>query len=428
MPKQQSDAATKRRRMLALACLGLAALIGCRKQEPTPETQAADDAQAAVDQLRSVPYAGYADVPEGMEESGVVTHISEKVQPGYALYVTYELSRAELMDLDGNVVHTWKAAKGSKLWERGLLLPDGDLLVVGEDESEATPWTTTADARYVARYAWDGTQRWKRPNLAHHDLLPMPDGNFLTITFSIRSIPELHRELPVRDDCLTVLSPAGEELESVSLYDVLTADPGAFKLEPVQPAKVGRLLVVDLLHTNSLCWMDHPDLAGKHAIYGPDNLLISMRHQDSIAVIDWKQKKLVWSWGRGVVSGQHDAKLLDNGHILLFDNGLGSMRSRVIELDPIADKIVWEYRPDDEAFFTDFMGACQRLANGNTLITESKKGRAIEVTPAGEIVWEFRCPHTNPQGQRATILRMFRVPNEQVADLLNDETPGADPQ
>ena len=31
-------------------------------------------------------------------------------------------------------------------------------------------------------------------------------------------------------------------------------------LGQVQPAKVGRLLVIDQFHTNSLCWMDHPEL------------------------------------------------------------------------------------------------------------------------------------------------------------------------
>ena len=38
-------------------------------------------------------------------------------------------------------------------------------------------------------------------------------------------------------------------------------------------------------------------------------------------------------------------------------------------------------------------GTTKRLPNGNTLITESNNGRAFEVTPAGEIVWEFFNPY-----------------------------------
>jgi Arylsulfotransferase (ASST) len=34
----------------------------------------------------------------------------------------------------------------------------------------------------------------------------------------------------------------------------------------------------------------------------------------------------------------------------------------------------------------------QRLANGNTLITESSGGRVLEVTAAGDIVWQFVNP------------------------------------
>ncbi len=36
--------------------------------------------------------------------------------------------------------------------------------------------------------------------------------------------------------------------------------------------------------------------------------------------------------------------------------------------------------------------AQERLPNGNTLITESDGGRLLEVTPAGEIVWEYLNP------------------------------------
>ena len=66
-----------------------------------------------------------------------------------------------------------------------------------------------------------------------------------------------------------------------------------------------------------------------------------------------------------------------------------------------------------------FLDGPFRHIHGNVLITESEGGRLLEVTRDGEIVWEFRCLHTNPQGQRATILRMFRLPAAQIDALLN---------
>ena len=35
------------------------------------------------------------------------------------------------------------------------------------------------------------------------------------------------------------------------------------------------------------------------------------------------------------------------------------------------------------------MGQQQRQPNGNLLISEPEAGRAIEVTPAGKIVWQY---------------------------------------
>jgi hypothetical protein len=43
-------------------------------------------------------------------------------------------------------------------------------------------------------------------------------------------------------------------------------------------------------------------------------------------------------------------------------------------------------------FESRVLGSCQRLANGNTLITESTAGRALEVRPDGKIVWEYFNP------------------------------------
>jgi hypothetical protein len=67
--------------------------------------------------------------------------------------------------------------------------------------------------------------------------------------------------------------------------------------------------------------------------------------------------------------------------------------SRVQEFDPLTSNVVWEYHgtPEDP-FWSGVRSAQQRLPNGNTLITESDRGRLLEVSPAGEIVWEYVNP------------------------------------
>jgi hypothetical protein len=59
-------------------------------------------------------------------------------------------------------------------------------------------------------------------------------------------------------------------------------------------------------------------------------VLVSVRHKDTIIVVNWPRQELVWAWGQGEISAPHDASWLRNGNILLFDNGVASKRSRVV--------------------------------------------------------------------------------------------------
>jgi hypothetical protein len=82
-------------------------------------------------------------------------------------------------------------------------------------------------------------------------------------------------------------------------------------------------------------------------------------------------------------------------------------------VDPQKDEIVWTYSDDPpDHFFSYNRGSSQRLPNGNTLITESDRGRVFEVTPEGTVVWEFFNPETNlDKDLRAAIYRMMRITN-----------------
>ncbi|MCH7540775.1 MAG: hypothetical protein IH999_10330 [Proteobacteria bacterium] len=174
---------------------------------------------------------------------------------------------------------------------------------------------------------------------------------------------------------------------------------------------VGILEEVDLVHANAIEWMNSESLADRDPIYALSNVLVTFRHQDSVAIFDWAAKKVVWAWGQGELSGPHDGTVLENGNILIFDNGLSRRWSRVVEVDPRSSEIVWEYRaPDPTTFYTGTRGAAQRLPDGNTLITNSKWGRVFEVTPEGEIVWDFRNPTTDEKGNPSVIVRARQLP------------------
>ena len=398
----------------------LAVVVGCGQSESeTPPS--AEEMARRVDHLRSLPYLSGTSAPED-KPTGVVLFDEERTCPGYRLYTIAGLGRAELISERGDVVRRWE--RPGDLWMRAELLPNGDLLVVGAEDhgwqKRGTANDQIADgARYVMRLDWSGELVWQRTFLSHHDIELTPDDRLLLLTFERRKDPRIHASLDTRDDHLTLLGQDGDVVASKSVLDAVWRNREAFPLQPIGPSDTGVRRWVDVFHANSVEWMHHESLFSTHALYGPDNILMCFRHQDRIAVFNWSENRFIWSWGRGQISGPHDAQVLENGHILLFDNGLSRGWSRAIELDPLSGEIVWTYEGEPRrSFYTIGRGSAQRLPNGNTLLAESDKGRAIEVTRDGTIVWEFNCPYGAGRHSRASIARVVYHPAERIDGLL----------
>src|SRR6185437_13542134 len=124
------------------------------------------------------------------------------------------------------------------------------------------------------------------------------------------------------------------------------------------------------------------------------------------------------------------------GDLLVFDNGGASgygytnpiapkgagalirPSSRVLEIDPVTLQLVWSYQAPAN-FYSSFIGGAQRLANGDTLITEGVDGRLFEVTPDGKIVWEYVYPlFSGPRSSNA-VYRAYRVPYSWIPQLAH---------
>ena len=121
------------------------------------------------------------------------------------------------------------------------------------------------------------------------------------------------------------------------------------------------------------------------------------------------------------------------GHFLIFNNGArqpGPTFSSVIEIDPydgpmetglyiphtiagyepapvgggmssrtqnVSKQIVWSFNgTSPNSFYSPYISGVQRLPNGNTLVCPGAHGHIFEVTPEGDVVWEY----INPVGDR----------------------------
>ena len=122
---------------------------------------------------------------------------------------------------------------------------------------------------------------------------------------------------------------------------------------------------------------------------------------------------------------QHSARMTPAGEILLFNNFETNSESSVIALDPRTRAVVWSYPGEGEAALRSRRsGGVQILENGNRLITETDGGRALEVTPEGDVVWEFRSPYrAGEDGQKvAHLYSLERVGEEQAGWLGSEES------
>ncbi len=399
-------------RFARLVLIGAILLNCCGACDRSSDSAKKDqNTKSRIDDLRGLPYAGTV-VGDDPEHVGVVYVDPKRTEPGYNLVTLAQLSEAVLIDAEGQTIRSWSMSP-SRRWSHCILTPTGDLYALGADNANPPQPHVTAKARYLAHFNWQGELVSKHQLPVHHDVELQPDGNVLALTFDSRIIPEVHKTITSRNDAISEITRRGTVVRRLSLYDALTNATDGFKLQEVAPKKWGRSQIIDLFHANSIETMRRKELAEKNPLFGLDNILVCIRHQDTIAMINRKSEKAIWTWGQGEISGPHDATVLDNGHILLFDNGLGRDWSRVIELDPVTKKIVWEYKAEKPTdFYTKSRGSSQRLPNGNTLIAESEKGHAFEVTPSGDIVWDYYSPFEDASGERSTLGRIRRYPIE----------------
>jgi hypothetical protein len=136
-------------------------------------------------------------------------------------------------------------------------------------------------------------------------------------------------------------------------------------------------------------------------------ILLNVRNLNTVLLISYPSGDVLWAlgdagaFGNGLFHHSHDPEFLPNGNLLLFDNdyhGEAAVTSRALEItfDPVAGtaEVVWEWR--EEGFYVPIQGDANHLPNDNVLVTDSGKGRVIEVNPFGEKVWEMIQVHPVP--------------------------------
>jgi hypothetical protein len=337
--------------------------------------------------------------PPDPAETGVVKHVKGKTFDGLTLInPVYRpgtkgrevpVHEAELWDIEGKKVHAWSADDAfdkKRGWTIARIDPDGWLYVVMPDTG-------------VVKLDWEGNTAWKVEDVFHHDLSFDKDGGVVVLLEEKRDVP--HPEDPdegtvgILDHLVAFVDKDGKVERKLSLYDAMKNN-GVFverlkeRVEDKERKNAdGEIKGIDAFHATGVSLLPK-DVAG---LGKKGDVLVSVRHLDTVVAISRDDGKLLWSWGEGELEHQHDPSVSPEGHVVVFDNGIKRKRSRVVFVDPKTNEIVRTYDGgDDNEFFSAGRGVAQVLPNKNLLVFVSNKSRAFEVTPDDEVVWDFNSP------------------------------------
>lgn len=336
--------------------------------------------------------------------TGLIHYQPANACRGYTLFSSNGGDDAYLIDMEGNFVHRWHSDGGINY---GFLLPNGNLLFRDRGSNPNSP-----GSKAIREFDWEGNLIWeyRNPNLRRHCRLTNGNNLFLC-NLQDELSPELTRQ--VQGGFSTPSDP--ERMGGDLVLEVKPDGSTVSEWRSSEHLDSQKHIICPL--ENRGAW------GGANDISAPDDsiFLISFRVLDTVAIVDRATGDFKWQWGPGQISHQHNPTLLANGNVLLLDNGAhrrGLSSSRIVEVDPATNEIVWQYLPDPlVSFFTHFTGGAERLPNGNTLITEGMTGRLFEVTPSNQIVWEYISPFLakNQHGLNNGVFRAHRYGPDYLA-------------
>lgn len=383
--------------------------------------------------------------------TGVTIYNPKKAHNSYVLFTSPD-GKTHLVDMNGNEVKQWPYIG----FPGEIINPadnDGKIgNVLLQLENGKGVWSGIFNNKVIGEVDWDGNVVWKwgekAPNgvaRQNHDIHRLGNGNTLLVS-TVDHIVKGVSDKSIDDQTIYEVNKNGDIVWSWNVGDHIDE----FGITPegrdlLRKAYVngrtghGFLTINDMQPIGKNKWFEAGDKR-----FHPDNIVIDSREASFIAIIEKKTGKIVWRLGpdfdnkesdsktsnfvnsvnlrptlatnvpRPVdrFSGQHDAHIIQEGlpgagNLLVFDNQGASgypptklasqLGSRILEIDPVKNEIVWQYSALNSNapvwdFYSSFISSARRLPNGNTLIDEGMNGRIFQVTPEGEIVWEFVNP------------------------------------
>ncbi len=323
-----------------------------------------------------------------------------ETSPGLTLIVTSKTPQIELIDNTGAIIKTWH-----QIAHRAHLLDNCNLLT-----------NLNSIKEYNLNESINIEHSIEGENF-HHDLLKNKTGEIYAISEN-----DTQKKIKIKNVSYNVIEDAIIKFDSNNQQAIKWNFSNSWKpftcgLAPCQSINRDFFYshmdsnLLDWTHANSIDLFEEETLPTRlknHPEFLPGNLLITARNITTIFILDILNNKVLWTLDQRDLlnlTGPHEAKLIPKdfpgeGNIIFLDNsyndpngryyfnGKYAVPARVIEIDPLTKKIVWEYSTPD--LMNDQGGSAQRLKNGNTLISLDYYGQVLEVDPNKKIVWRYQ--------------------------------------
>jgi hypothetical protein len=396
---------------------------------------------------------------------GVLQYDSARSFRGYTLFAPLRSNNTYLIDNEGRLVHSWTSnyipGQAAMLLRDGSLLRAAMVRNNNPFASQGGVAGRVERFDWNGNLAWS-YEHLSSDYSTHHDVEMMPNGNVLLIAWERKSMAEVvaagrntsgatytdvwsEKVIEVRPDGAS----GGTIVWEWHIWDHLVQDFDQAKNNYDAVAEHPELMDInfgdkktDWLHMNAVR-------------YNPvrDEIMVSVHSISEFWVIDHSTTTaeaaghsggkrgrggdILYRWGnpRAYKTGtaadqklysQHDARWIEPGlpgagNILIFNNGTnrpGGAYSSVEEITPpiaadsgytripgtafgpAASSWTWKAQPPSSFYAVNISGAT-RMSNGNTVICQGPAGRFLEITSAGDVVWEY----VNPVGQSGPVMQ-----------------------
>jgi hypothetical protein len=318
--------------------------------------------------------------------TGTTFYSPSETHPGLTLFAPLDGKEILLVNMVGKTIHKWQTPYKPASYAE--LLANGNLLYAGRVEDGPLAYLDGAGGKLMevdkdCKIVWEYDEPYQ-----HHCFKRLENGNTLILKWvkvpsktasKVRGgVTDTKKGALMWGDCLEEVTADGKIVWKWLAHEHLDAEA-----DSICPACSRR----EWTHITSIDTLANGDI------------LLNCMRTNTVIVVDKKSGEVKFRWGKQELSHPNCATVTKKGNFLILDCGRhtpgeGQGFSRAIELNPDDQKVLWGYEEDPPHYlFSCFLGSCQRLPNGNTLIVEGTTGRMLEVNQKNCMSWEYVNPY-----------------------------------